>query len=363
MTHSKCSLQINLNIIKENYNLLRNLCASEVGAAVKANAYGLGVSQIAPVLRNSGCKHFFVSCLDEGIEIRKIIGKDPFIYVLHGVFKNEPKIFVEYNLIPVLNHLIQVELWQNYASSLSRKLPCIIHVDTGMHRLGMPKLEIEAFKIEKDAVNLDVLYIMSHLSSAEDIKNPENKNQLDKFKEYTKQFSRIKKSLANSSGIFLGKDYHFDLVRPGAALYGLNPAPYLKDSKIKNPVKLFAPIIQIHNLPSGESVGYNCTYNNVEKNSVLIATIPVGYADGFSRAFSNKGEVYIDGFKAPIIGRVSMDLITINVSNIPTEKLFLGAQIELIGDHCKPEQIAQLIDTNGYEVLTMLGNRYEYVYN
>jgi len=364
MNNSKCTLEISLHAVKENYIKLCRQCPnSEVGAAVKANAYGLGVRHIAPILKNSGCRHFFVSSCDEGIELRQILASDVNIYVLNGIYKNEVETFMEYGLVPVLNHLIQIEIWQEYASRLNRKLPCVIHLDTGMHRLGMSESEIGSLDLDTHTYRLNILYVMSHLASAEDIESPSNSDQLAKFNKYISKFGGIKRSLANSSGIFLGTDYHFDLTRPGSALYGLNPTPYLKESVIKNPVKLSCPIIQLNNLLPGYSVGYNGTHTNMHNKSCPIATIPIGYADGFSRAFSNKGRVYINGFKAPVIGRVSMDLVTIDVSNVPANEVFLGASVEVIGNNCTPDKIARLCGTNGYEILTMLGDRYERIYN
>ncbi|MDG1436582.1 MAG: alanine racemase [Rickettsiaceae bacterium] len=358
MSHSRCTLYIDLKTIKDNYSTLRKLTNSEVAACIKANAYGLGASQVAPVLEEAGCKNFFVSFCHEGVELRKTIGPKANIYSLHGVFSSELEEFREYKLTPVLNHLYQIEIWQNYALLLGKMLPCIIHVNTGMHRLGLPLNEIQSLNLDRDASRLNVLYVMSHLTSAESVDSPTNQEQLEKFKLYSIKFKGIKQTLANSGGIFLGKDYHFDLVRPGAALYGINPAPYLK-----NPIKLFAPIIQLHDLPSGSSLGYNNTYTNTRNKSCLIATLPIGYADGISRALSNKGEVFIDGVSAPIIGRVSMDLITIDVSHVNPDKVFLGQEVEIIGDNCPPETLAQLLNTNSYEILTMLGDRYERRYS
>lgn len=364
MNSSKCTLSISLNTIRENYLALCNQCPnSDVGAAVKADSYGLGARHITPILKRSGCKHFFVASCDEGIDLRKILGSNVNIYVLNGVFKDQVEFFLEYGLIPVLNHLSQIETWQWYASQLNRRLPCFIHIDTGMHRLGLPQTEIEALSLDIEAYKLDILCVMSHLSSAEDAKNPANRIQLDKFNALKSKFGEVRLSLANSSGIFLGQNYHFDLTRPGAAIYGINPTLHRQEETIKNPIKLFAPIIQIHNLPPSESVGYNETYTNMKDKSCPIATIPIGYADGFSRGFSNKGVVYINGYKAPIIGRVSMDLVTIDVSRIPSNNVFLGAQAEIIGDNCSPDEIAKICGTNSYEILTMLVNRYERIYN
>ena len=182
MKESNCTLQIDIGIIRENYATLRNASTAEVSTVVKSNAYGLGVEQIAPVLKKDGCRHFFVASCDEGVELRKILGNGVNIYVLKGIFKSELSSFLEHTLIPVLNHISQVEIWQDYAVSLNKKLPCILHFDTGMHRLGMPSEEIEALSIQADMYKLDILYIMSHLISAEDNSSALNHTQLESFK-------------------------------------------------------------------------------------------------------------------------------------------------------------------------------------
>lgn len=364
MRSSKVILNINLQNIRHNYEELKRACPnSEVGAAVKADAYGLGINRVAPVLKEAGCKHFFVANCAEGVVLRAIVGRDVNIYVFHGVFLDEIEAFMEYNLIPVLNHLAQVEIWQNHANDLGRKLPCLIHLDIGMHRMGMPEHELDLFDVKTHAANLDILYVISHLTSSEKIDSNRNKFQLDKFNQLSAKFKGYAKSLANSSGIFLGEDYHFDLTRPGAAIYGLDPTPYMTSSTIKPVISLSAPIIQLSALQPGDSVGYNETYTNNSKKSCPIATIPVGYADGFFRHFSNKGCVMIAGHEAPIIGVVSMDLAVIDVSEIPDGLIYLGQNVEILGEHLTADKIARLCATNGYEVLTSLGSRYERIYS
>lgn len=364
MQSSKPILNINLKNLRYNYEVLKKACPNaDVGAAVKANAYGLGVKEIAPILISSGCKHFFVANCDEGMELRSLIGGGANIYVFHGVFYNELEAFLEYGLIPILNHLEQVKIWQEYANILKRKLPCMMHIDTGMHRLGMQESELTKLNLELHTKDLDILCVISHLISAEDIGSDYNKIQLKRFAELSKKFKYSARSLANSSGIFLGPDYHFDLARPGAAIYGIDPTPYLDNSVIKSVVSLFSPIIQISTLLPGDGVGYNKTYINTSQKSCAIATIPVGYADGFFRHFSNKGKVVIAGHEAPIIGRVSMDLTIIDVSKIPENLLFLGQSVELLGENLTVDKIASLCDSNGYEILTSLGSRYERIYS
>ena len=363
MNSSKPTLIINLKNIQHNYKKLKKACPnSDIGASVKANAYGLGIHKIAPILLHSGCKHFFVANCDEGIRLRSIIEKDSNIYVFHGVFRNETTDFLQHNLIPVLNHLEQIEIWQESASNLNKTLPCILHIDTGMHRLGLQKNEVMGLDLDFHTKNLDILYVISHLTSAEDIDSTHNKIQLELFNRLSAKFINSAKSLANSSGIFLGPNYHFDLIRAGAAIYGIDPTPYINPTIIKPVVSLFAPIIQINSLLPGESVGYNRTYTNTSKKSCSIATIPVGYADGFLRHFSNKGKVLVGGYEAPIIGRVSMDLTIIDLSKIPNDLIHLGQKVELLGENLTADKIAKLCGTNSYEILTSLDSRYERIY-
>jgi alanine racemase len=264
----------------------------------------------------------------------------------------------EHNLTPVINHLRQLELWQKLSATLQKRLPFILHCDTGMNRLGMNKAEFEKLVASPDLYkNLDLKFIMSHLSSGEDISSEANETQLKLFKRLSDNFPGSKKSFANSSGIFLGTEYHFDLARPGAAIYGLNPTPYRETNPMCNTVRLTAPIIQISHIASGSQVGYNGTFQ--AENDCTIATIPIGYADGYSRAFGNKGIVYINDKPAPVVGRVSMDLVTIDVSGFNENEIYLGQRVEVIGSNCTPDKIAKLSGTIGYEVLTNLGNRFE----
>jgi alanine racemase len=354
MNNSKCTLQINLRTIQKNYITLCNYCPnSEVGATVKSNSYGLGTNHIAPILAKSGCKHFFVSSCEEGVELRTTLGSNANIYIFNGIFQEEIQLFLEYKLVPILNHLLQIKLWQKQAVLLNKILPCIIHIDTGMHRLGLTTTEFKYLK--NDEINgLNILYIMSHLSSGHDITNPSNQIQLNRFINLQSKFKKMKYSFANSSGIFLGRQYHFNLTRPGAAIYGINTASHIQKPIVTNPIKLFAPIIQIHNLPPAESIGYNSTYTNIQNKNRLIGTVPIGYADGLTTRLSNKAICYINGYKAPVLGRISMDLMTIDLTEIPKNVTLLGAQVEVIGNNCLPSTLAKLSGINSYETLTAL---------
>jgi alanine racemase len=362
MKEAKCVLEIDLAKIRFNYSFLSNICKkSEVAAVVKANSYGLGANVIAPTLQDVGCKIFFVASIEEGIGLREVLGKSASIFVFNGVFYNDTEALQHYGLIPVLNNLKQVEIWQECALSSGNKLECLIHIDTGMNRLGMSAKEIQTILTNPGLLSgLEIKYIVSHLSASEIADNPHNDKQLRLFKHYLNAFPKGKASLANSSSIFLGPQYHFDLTRPGAALYGISPLAYGKENPMQNPVRLVAPIIQLQELSPENYIGYNMTFET--KRTSMIATLPLGYADGYPRSLSNKGEVYIGKYRAPIVGRISMDLITIDVTDLPPEEIFLGQEVEIIGNNCTPDKIANIIGTIGYEILTMLGNRYKKVY-
>jgi alanine racemase len=347
-------LTINLSAIANNYKLLQARGA-EAAAVVKANAYGLGVEPVALALKKSGCTKFFVANLDEAINLRSILA-DEFIGVFHGVRAGQAVEFSQYDLTPVLNDIQQVKLWQQHAEKQQKKLPAVIHFDTGMNRLGLSQNDI---KLAADAAkSFDLKYIMSHLACADIAEHPQNHEQLAKLQLITSEFPGIRTSFANSSGIFLGDGYLFDLTRPGSALYGVNPV-----SAQPNPmlpvVKLTSKILQIRVIDSSQSVGYGASC--MLPVGAKIATVPVGYADGYLRYLSNKGFCAINGQKVPIVGRISMDLITLDVSGI--EHLEVGAEVEIIGETIKVDDLAAWADTIGYEILTSLGDRYLRVYS
>ncbi|MCC8418000.1 MAG: alanine racemase [Rickettsia endosymbiont of Bryobia graminum] len=363
MHFSHCTLEIDLAKIRANYRIISELCQnSEVSAVVKANSYGLGANFIAPALETENCRNFFVTTIDEAIALRKVLTKkDSNIFVFNGVFYNDIQEFNNNNLIPIINNLQQLEIWQGYAKSYSKLLPCAIHIDTGMNRLGMSEKNLNYIIDNPELLSgLKLLYIISHLSESEIKESPYNLQQLLKFKHYLSFFPKIKASLANSSCVFLGKEYHFDLIRPGAALYGINPLGNSFENPMHNPVRLIAPIIQLQELLAEDYIGYNMTFKTTRKS--LIATLPLGYADGYFRALSNNGEVFIDSYKCPVVGRVSMDLITIDVTDLPPGQVFLGKEVEIIGNNCTPDKISNIINTISYEILTNIGNRYKKIY-
>lgn len=353
----KNQLIIDKNIIRSNYNKIKELTNSAIGAVVKADAYGLGATKISEIFYEENCRDFFVANLEEGVVIRSLFS-DANIYVLNGSDVLDCKFFQEYRLTPVINFLDQLDIWLNYFKEFSPNAPIILHFDSGMNRYGIREEELQKILNIIKEKNANVKMIMSHLASSEEVDNEYNLIQLNNFKNILKYFPGTKASFSNSAGIFLGPEYHFDLLRPGAALYGLCLNERM--NVLKSPLKLFSPIVQLKILKKGEKLGYNGTYEAI--CDTKIATLPLGYADGIPRSLSNKGVFYIEGYPAKIVGRVSMDYINIDVSNVPEKFLFLGKMVEILGDNQTPDILAEQIDTVGYEILTCLGKRYERKY-
>lgn len=352
-------LTINLSSIAANYNLLRQTAPrSTVAAVVKADAYGLGAKHIALHLKKNGCEHFFVATLDEAIELRNILGDKSHIYVLYGPAKNQLAEFKNYHLTPVLNTQWQIKLWKEWYQNEKLSQPAIIHLDTGMNRLGVTSREIESIR---PYLVFPISHFISHLSSADQISGLTNRKQLQVLQNMLFLLERINTpiSLAASSGIFLGSSYHFNMVRPGIALWGGNPTLDRKNP-MQQVVTIKAPIIQIKQVYRGDKIGYDGTY--ILRNKGRIATIAIGYADGVLRTLSNCGYVEYNGFTLPIVGRVSMDLITIDISRLGDEIINPMDYVELVGLYQSVDKMAKRAGTISYEILTSLGNRYQRMY-
>ena len=328
-------------------------------AVVKADAYGLGLAEVGPALYQAGCRDFFVALVDEGVQLRTLIGPDATVYVLHGPQPSAEIECAQHALVPVLNSPDQFQRWSNLAKMRGERLPAALQVDTGMRRLGFDPGDFEALSSESYAAatlsGIEPILLMSHLVSAEDPAEPINRIQLEQFEIARKRWPGLRCSLANSSGIFLGPAWHFDLLRPGAALYGV--APVLDQPNPMRPViRLQAPIIQIRTIAPGDRVGYNHTWR--ASRPTRVATLSVGYADGYLRSLSNRAMVRFMGQTAPLIGRVSMDTITVDVTEMPEHQLTPGAQFDLIDSAHDINQVATEAGTNAYEILTSLGPRY-----
>jgi alanine racemase len=340
------NLTINLAALGENYRTLTGKSQSaKLAAVVKANAYGLGIKEVAATLSREGCTIFFVATLDEGIELRQIL-PNARIYVFHGVLSGTAEELVAHSLIPVLNSLEQIENWLPHADH-----PAALHIDTGMSRLGLTPEECDKIPFIT-SYNIDL--VMSHLSCAEDKNHPKNSQQLSLFEKLRKFVPSQYASLAASSGIFLGTDYHFDLCRAGICLYGINPTP-LYQNPLTQVVRLQAKIIQIRYVDTPQTVGYGATYRVMAPTK--IATLAIGYADGYMRSLGNSGVAFIENYKVPVVGRISMDLTTVDISNVPDHLFSSKTVVDLIGPNNPIDEIAKQAGTISYELLSGLGNR------
>ncbi len=369
---STALLAIDLAAIGENYKQLRDLAngakgvvGAQCAAVVKADAYGLGARRVVPALYDLGCRTFFVATIGEGIVLRKL-RSDIKIYILDGLFEGAGPLFVEHELTPVLGSLTMLEHWAAFCALRGQKHPAALHLDTGMNRLGVEASEIaDLFKHQQTILNdVEIDLVMSHLACADEPEHASNKKQLARFLEHLNKLPAIPASLANSAGIFLGPSYALDLVRPGIALYG--GQPNMDDTSAMRPViSLTSHIAQLRTVEKGDPIGYGGAY--VAKRQTRLATLPVGYADGYHRSLGSTSDqqgasAYIGDHEAPLLGRVSMDLITIDVSLVPEELVNVGAPVELLGTHVRIDDLAKISGTIGYEILTSLGARYERQY-
>lgn len=350
-------LTVDLDAVVANWRAMKALLrpGADCGAAVKADAYGLGVARVAPALFAAGCRRFFVAGIDEGVELRGLLpDRAAEIYVLAGPLPRTEADFAAHGLRPVLNAPWQVALWARATDPSAP--PCALHVDTGMSRLGLSPAEVDA--LAADAAPLAALrpaLVMSHLACSEDESEPKNAEQRAAFLAARTKLPPLPASLANSGGVLLGHDYHFDLVRPGAALYGLAPRPDAA-AMIAQVVRLQGKILQLRDVDSPMTVGYGATHRIRRKGR--LATVAVGYADGYLRSLGNRGHAVIGGVRVPVVGRVSMDLITIDVSEAPDHLVRPGGMVDLIGPGHSADDLAAEAGTIGYEILTSLGRRY-----
>lgn len=352
-------LEIDLAAIVENWrNLGARLRAGAYAAAVvKADAYGLGMAQVAPALAAAGCRLFFVATLDEGLALRRLL-PDAEIAVFNGLLPRTDGEFRDSRLTPVLNDPSQVAAWR--AAAGTRALPAMIHVDTGMSRLGLAPAELARLAAAPEQLaGLSLRAVLSHLACAEDAAHPLNAAQLAAFGAARGALPRAPASLAASSGIFLGPDYHFDFVRPGAALYGVNPTP-AHANPMRQVFRLKGRILQVRDVDRGATVGYGAAHRMERPGR--IATVAVGYADGWLRSSSHRGSAGIAGQRAPIIGRISMDLLTLDVTGIDPALVRPGGFVDLIDERHGIDEVAMAAGTIGYEILTALGRRYHRVY-
>jgi alanine racemase len=358
-------LTIDLVAVKENWRRLKARAGSaECGAAVKGNAYGLGIDPVARALWDAGCRSYFVARPKEGEELRAIL-PEATIYVLDGLFAGQAEFYAKLNLCPALISTSEAREWSAFGRVYGRKLPCAIHVDTGINRLGFSAAEFAALQEDSFTMEgLNVSLLMSHLACADDAGHPMNRRQAEAFKAVRARLPGVPASLANSSGIFLGDGFTHDLVRPGIALYGGNPT-----QKVANPMHAVAilegTVMQLRAIGAGDTVGYGATWQAARPS--LVAVLGAGYKDGVPRALSSReqqgpAQVFIGGRRCPVIGRVSMDMMAIDVTGLPPGSVARGTRAEILGRNIAIDEVASWAGTISYELLTRLGSRYARLY-
>ncbi|MCZ4089803.1 alanine racemase [Sinorhizobium psoraleae] len=363
-------LTIDLAALADNWRAMNERSGKARAAAVlKANAYGLGIEQAAPALYAAGARDFFVASAEEGVELRPLV-PDGRIYILAGMWPGNEELFFDNDLVPIINSEEQLAV---FMAALSERgdHTCVLHVDTGMNRLGLSVEEAVALANDPARpASFSPVLIMSHLACGDDPKHPMNLYQLDRFREAATAFEGIPASLANSGGVFLGKDYHFDLTRPGIAVYG-GEAVNGAVNPMNAVVTAEARIIQVRTVPSGATASYGASARFTRDSR--IATVAIGYADGYHRSVSGGGVTlrqsmpsgaygFLHGRRVPHVGRVTMDLSLFDVTDLPEKAVRAGDYIELFGRNIAIDDVARAGGTIGYELLTSLGHRYHRTY-
>jgi alanine racemase len=357
-------LTIDLDAIIANWRKLEKTAVpAECAAVVKADAYGCGAAQVSRALAAAGCKTFFVANLDEARVVRSAAPQAT-IYALGGFFQNTGDVYAQLDCRPVIGELNELAEWDVFCRRSGWNGGAAVHIDTGMNRLGLTLNEAQSIIPRINAGDHGISLVMSHLVSAEQINSPFNARQLTTFREIASLFTGVPASLSNSSGIFLSPQFQFDLVRPGAALYGVNPTPEA-DNPMRPVVELKARIVQIRDIDRGDSVGYGGTWT--ARRPTGLAIVAAGYADGYFRAASatdgtRGADVVVAGKRCPIAGRISMDLTAVDISELDKNVARRGHMATLIGEGITVDELAHHFGTIGYEVLTSLGKRYARVY-
>jgi len=357
-------LTVDLTAIEANWRALgRRATPSECAAVLKADAYGCGLVEVGAHLAKAGCKTFFVADLDEARGLRAV-APEAAIYVLNGLLPGTAAAFADARARPVIGSLVELAEWDAFCSAQSWTGGAALHVDTGMNRLGISANEAAALAPRIRAENHGITLVMSHLACADQPEHPLNDKQIKLFREVRLLYRGIPSSLANSSGVFLGNPAHCDVVRPGAALYGVNPTPG-HSNPMQPVVRLEAHVLHVRSVPKGETIGYGAVWT--ARHLSRIAVCAVGYGDGYLRAASSTNEApgadaIVAGKRCPIAGRISMDLLAIDITALPENAVRRGDVATLIGDEITVDDLANKAGTIGYEVLTSLGRRYHRVY-
>ncbi|MGB0719902.1 MAG: alanine racemase [Bdellovibrionales bacterium] len=356
-------LTIDLTALRHNYRLIAQMVGAncKTAAVVKANAYGTGLTAAAQALQREGCDLFFVATLPEALELRTIIGDGPQIAMLNGFDAHRAALYTQNAIIPVIHDPASLKAYKTFGQSTNDQLPTILHLDTGINRLGFDAKQSRDMLNDPRAFDgVDVLYLMTHFCSAEDTGTDSPARQFESFTALARLAPEVKISACNSAALFRNQDWHGDMVRPGMALYGLNPTPD-RPNPMRPVVRLEAEILQIREAQNGEACGYNETYRFDE--NTRLAVVSYGYADGFLRSLSNAGHLYWNGYACPVRGRVSMDLTIVELPDLPENDMpQAGDMMEIIGPHQSADDLAAQAGTIGYEILTSLSRRAERVY-
>ena len=358
------TLAVDLDAIADNWQTLtRRLFAVECGAVVKANAYGLGLEPVTARLVKAGCKTFFVADVAEARRARSR-AREAAIYVLNGFSPEAANAFAELNVQPVINSTVELAEWDAFIATQGWRGGAAIHIDTGVNRLGMSAEEAAALAPRLQQENHGITLLMSHLACAEVQDHPLNASQIRLFRELRMLYHGVPASLANSAGIFIGDTAHFDVARPGAALYGINPTPG-RTNPMRNVLTLSGLVLQVRKVPQGESVGYGAAWN--AKRASRIAVAALGYADGLLRAGSGPdrkagGSAIVAKKRCPIVGYISMDLTCIDVTDLPNNAVRRGDSATFIGEDLLIDEVAASAGTIAYEVLVRLGSRCHLAY-
>lgn len=365
--HASSVLVVDLDAIRTNYRALRIIAGkAECAGVVKADGYGLGLERVVRALLTEGCRTFFVANIDEAWRTRQQ-APEATIYVLNGLYPGSAPAFADLKCQPVLNSVAEAAEWAAFCGDARR--PAALHVDTGMNRLGFTLRDLQALRDRGLLERLDVSLVVSHLASGDSPGSIFNTQQRQAFEAARQLLPGVPASLANSAGTLLGPAYHLDIVRPGIAVYGGSALQGIPNP-MKGVVRLLARILQVREVSAGETIGYGQSFT--ARHAMRLAVVAAGYADGFPRAVTGQSDprtpahmgprAFIDGYAAPVVGRVSMDLIALDATNVPPVHVVRGHFAEMIGAHTRIDDIATAAGTIGYEILTRLGRRSHRVY-
>ena len=354
-------LRIDLAALAANYRALKqSYTGKSLAAVVKADAYGVGTEKVVSTLIKEDCNDFFVATLDEGMKLRNQFLEthpDIKIHVLNGLPVHSERLFKEWRLIPVLNTLEHIHVWADMCNRYGEKFPAHIHLDTGLNRLGLSEGDVETLAQNPTILNsFELSHFMTHLACSDHADHPMNFQQRDKFETYLAKLPKAQTSLAASDGMMISPDLHYDLGRAGVALYGISP----HDSNLKNVVSFHAQLLQVRDVNAGDTVGYSKRFH--ADHPTKVGVVACGYADGVMRAAGNNAIFYINEHACPVIGNISMDLTTIDVSNVPQSLLYPGRSVTIYDSLESLSDFAEKSGTIAYEILTNLSKRAHRIY-